>query len=383
MEINKYKLLREKIKNKDFEGKNKTLDKFLYFFSWIGNTGSIFFAYFLVFPNFLTAISGNLIEGNFASYFSAFLTILVLIIFELIKREVLSNSSFDLIKNKYKISKKFVGWFLFSISLISVSFYFSLNGAINFASTSKEKNIVFEKKINNKIDSVTLLYNQKKIKYENDNILLRKSNSELRDKITDTPINYRTIRKELNDLVESNFNIIQLNNKQIENLNNELNDKIFELKNILSKEKNDNKSEDIDGILLFLIISTSIELIIILGVFFRQYYDYNTYLTNYSKIEDSVIKNERYIILLKFLYKNGTLSQGEKIIGISKLQDLVTKNSKIPSSNKFVANFINDLTIMGVLKLEGKRRYIAKSYDDALKEIENFDNNLKLLENLK
>ena len=383
MDINKYNVLREKIKNKDFEGKNKTLDKFLYAFSWIGNAGSIFFAYFLVFPGFLNAISANLIEGNFATYFAAFLTIIVLAIFELIKREVLSNSSFDLIKHKYRITKKFVGWLMFSLSLISASFYFSLNGAINFASTSNEKNIVFEENIDNKIDSLTLQYDQYKQQYQKDNTSLRESNVQLREKITSTPLNYRTVRKELNDLVEANLNTIELNNEQINNLNSELKEKILELKNNLNFQKKENKTSDIEGILLFLIISTSIELIIILGVFFRQYYDYNTFLINQSKIEDIIIKRERYTTLLKFIYNNGSLSQGEKITGVSKLQELVAKNSKIPSSNKFVKIFIDELTIMGILKLEGKRRYIAKSYEDALKEIEKFDENLRLLENLK
>jgi len=382
MDINKYNILREKIKNKDFEGKNKTLDKFLYAFSWIGNAGSIFFAYFLVFPGFLKAISANLIDGNFAMYFASFLTVIVLGIFELVKREVLSNSSFDLIKNNYKITKKFVGWFLFSLSLISASFYFSLNGAINFASTSKEKNIVFEENIDNKIDSITIKYDKFKEKYEDDNSLLREANVKLRNKIIETPNNYITVRKELNKLVNANLNTIELNNEQINSLNKELDQKISILKNELNNQKKENKSNDIEGILLFLIISTSIELIIILGVFFRQYYDYNTFLINQSKIENIIIKRERYITLLKFLYKNGSLGQGEKIIGISKLQELVAKNSKIPSSNKFVKLFIDELTIMGILKLEGKRRYIAKSYEDALKEIKKFDENLRLLENL-
>ena len=51
MDIKKYDTLRNKINKKDFEGKNKSLDKWLYRFSFFGNIGSIFFAYFLVYPS--------------------------------------------------------------------------------------------------------------------------------------------------------------------------------------------------------------------------------------------------------------------------------------------------------------------------------------------
>ena len=60
MDLKKYDELRNKIHTKDFEGRNKSLDKWLYNLSFLGNVGSIFFAYFLVSPALNKAISTNL-----------------------------------------------------------------------------------------------------------------------------------------------------------------------------------------------------------------------------------------------------------------------------------------------------------------------------------
>jgi hypothetical protein len=70
MDLKKYGELREKIKTKDFEGNNEGLDKWLWRFSFIGNMSSIFFAYFLVYPALLKAITLNFITGNWLKFLS-------------------------------------------------------------------------------------------------------------------------------------------------------------------------------------------------------------------------------------------------------------------------------------------------------------------------
>lgn len=383
MDINKYSTLRNKVKNRDFENKYKKLDKFLYVFSWFGNAGSIFFAYFLVFPAFFKAITANLSSGDISIYISMFLSIIVLGVFELIKREVLSNFSFDFVKNKYDLTKNAIGWLLFSTGLIGASFYFSLNGAINFADTSKKENTSIEYNIDSQIDSLTNLYVDYKKPFQQDNQSLRESNVALRQKIEDTPLNFRTVRNELQNNIDKNLSVIESNDIKINDLDNELNLKIVELENELQKQKEENENEGVENIIVFLVISTSIELIIILGIYFREYYDYSVFLKNESELEDIMIKRDRYYTLLKFLYKEGSVSQGEKILGISKLKEIVAEKSSIPSSSKFVDTFIQDITYMGILELSGNRRYTKVSYEEALNRVEKFDDTLRLLENLK
>jgi hypothetical protein len=383
MNLSKYKKLREKIKNKDFEGKNGQLDKILYISSWIGNIGSIFFAYFLLFPALFKAISTNLFDGNIATYLAGFLTVLTLCMFELWKRKILTNTSFDLIVHKYKVTKKFFGLLLSGLALISASFYFSLNGAINFATTSEGKNDVIEQTSVNETDSLTQLYITYKQPFVDDNASLRKANVDLREKILSTPNNFRTVRNDMQKLVDANIVVIGLNDVKISGLNDELQAKILALSDASAKTKEENENKDFEGILLFLILSTCIELIIIVGVFFREYYEYNSYLINESDLEDTMITRDRYNTLVKFLFKEGAVGVREPIMGVSKLKEIVSKRSNIPSSNKLVDTFISDITYMNIVQLEGKRRYTACTYEEAIKKIEKFDDTLRLLEKLK
>ena len=81
MDLKKYDKLRNKINTKDFEGNNKGLDKWLWIFSFIGNISSIFFAYFLVFPALLKAITANFVTGDWGTVLAFGLTLIFLSIF--------------------------------------------------------------------------------------------------------------------------------------------------------------------------------------------------------------------------------------------------------------------------------------------------------------
>lgn len=382
MDLNKYSELRDKIKSQDFETKNKDVDTWLNIFSYVGNIGSIFFAFFLVFPALLLAISANLVQGDASTYLAGFISILILSGFELLKRKVLANLSFDIVKNKFKIHKSLIGWSIFSIGIVGASFYFSLNGAINFASTSKDVNIEIENVANTQIDSINQVYQERKQTLIDDNNGYRESNQEYRDKIADTPLNYRTVRNELQDLVDSNNESITDNDTRISNIDKELNSEIKKLQTEQESEQSENEDKDISNILLFLIISTSIEFIIILGIYFDKYYDYNVYLTNIAEMETTHKKRDRYRTLIKFIFKEGMIGQDQKILGKTKLLTLIKERSSIASPNKFLDSFLNDMEYLGIIKLNGTRRYTAVTYQDALEKIDKFDDTLRLLEKL-
>lgn len=382
MDLNTYSELRDKIKSQDFETKNKDVDKWLNVFSYVGNIGSIFFAFFLVFPALLTAISANLVQGDTSTYLAGFISVLILSGFELLKRKVLANLSFDIVKNKFKIQKSLIGWAIFSVGIVGASFYFSLNGAINFASTSKDVNVNIENAANSQIDSVNRVYQERKQTLIDDNNSYRESNKEYRDKIADTPLNYRTVRNELQDLVDNNNESITDNDIRITGIDNELKSEIRKLQTKQESEQAENEDNDISNILLFLIISTSIEFIIILGIYFDKYYDYNVYLSNIAEMESTHKKRDRYRTLLKFIFKEGMVGQDQKILGKTKLLELIKERSSIASPNKFLDSFLNDMEYLGIIKLNGTRRLTAVTYQDALEKIDKFDDTLRLLEKL-
>ena len=382
MDLNKYSELRDKIKSQDFETKNKDIDTTLNVFSYIGNIGSIFFAFFLVYPALLKAISANLLQGDLSTYLAGFITVLVLSGFELLKRKVLANLSFDIVKNKFKIHGSLISWLVFSLLIIGASFYFSLNGAINFASTSGEKNEIVEVNMQSEIDSITNVYNQRKQVLIDDNDSYRESNRQYRDKIAETPLNYRTVRNDLQKLVDANNESIDENDTRIAALDDELSGVVKGIEDEQTQKQTANEDEDISNILLFLVLSTSIEFVIILGIYFDKYYDYNVFLSNAADLETIFKKRDRYKTLIKFIFKEGMLGQDQPIIGKTKLLDLIKEKSTIVAPNKFLEGFLNDMDYLGILKLNGKRRYTATTYTEALEKIDKFDDTLRLLEKL-
>ena len=203
MDFKRYDELRKKMKTKDFEGNNKGLDRWLFLFSFIGNVGSIFFSYFLVFPGLLKAISINLVDGFWATALSILFTIVFLTAFEIIKRFFIRSFSASYVSNHRKFKFKNVSWLMVSVAIIVLSFYLSLVGSKNLASTSEKTNILAESEVVTQRDSLTVTYENQKQVYLDDNEALRVINNDLRQKLAETPVTYRTIRNDYQTSIDS------------------------------------------------------------------------------------------------------------------------------------------------------------------------------------
>jgi len=380
MNINKYEKLRKKIVEHGFESKYKSLDKWLFGSSFFGNIGSIFFAYFLVFPALIKAITTNLTTGGFGLFLGVSASIIILTLFEYIKRIVLTNFSFDIVKKDVAQSML---WLVFSIAIIGASAWFSIKGAVNFASTTNKYTTVMDSTYSARIDSVTHDFDTKIAPYRVDNDTLRKKNDQLRQLLIETPLNYRTVRKEYNVIINDNLIVVEKNNEIITNLENGKKNIRSSLDDEKVKMIAEYKISVESDQTLFFIIAFSIEIIIILGIYFRQYYDFHIYLIHEKDLEEIYRKINNYKLLLKFIYKNGEIGIGDQVIGAAKLKEIVKDTANIPTPNKFIETFITEITYIGIIRLEGRKRYVNISYLDAIKKIENFDNNVKILENLK
>jgi len=383
MDLKKYDQLRSKIHTKDFEGNNKSLDKWLYRLSFLGNIGSIFFAYFLVSPALNNAITTNLKESwGFA--LALIITIIILISFEALKRLLIRNFSFSLVKNKLKILKtKLLGWLIFATAIVCLSFYLSLNGARNFASTSVEKNIIAKTDLSSQIDSLSNFFEQKKSIYQIDNEDLREVTANLRKTMSETPTNYITVRKNYQTNIDKNTEIINDNEGRIGVIDEELQLAVAELRQEYISEADQNMREDVRNIWLFILISTSIEVLIIVGVYFREYYDYNLYIANESHLEGIYLKRDRYKLMLDYIYEEGKAPVNTRLMAESKIVELVSENSRIQDPKKFVKSFLFDMEKLDIFVVSGKRRIINATYQDALNVIDKFDDALRILENLK
>lgn len=384
MDLKKYDELRKKIHRKDFEGNNKSLDNWLYKLSFLGNVGSIFFAYFLVNPALHKAISVNLISGNWGVILALIITIALLISFEAIKRLLIKNFSFNVVKNKFKVKQgKLLGWLIFSIAIVSLSFYFSLNGARNFASTSFQKNKLAQSNLNTKIDSIVDEFNEQKSIYVIDNQNLRDVNDDIREKYAETPLNYRTVRSEYQESIDKNTELIRDNQERIDQLDEEQQQAVTELRQSYLSTTNQNEKDDIRNIWLFILISTSIEVLIIIGIYFREFYEYNLFVANEERLEKVYQKRDRYRAMLEYIYREGDAQPGERVLGAQRLIDLVSENTRISQPKIFVENFLRDMENLDIFVVEGKRRNLNATYQEALSVIENFDDALRILKNLK
>lgn len=383
MDLKKYDELRQKINTKDFEGNNKGLDKWLWRFSFIGNISSIFFAYFLVYPALLKTITLNFVTGFWGTAIAFLFTLIFLTIFEITKRYLIKNFSSDFVAGKRKLNASIIRWMIVSIGIVALSFYLSISGSKNLATTSIFKNEIAETEISAESDSTLILFENKIRIYENDNEALRSVTNELRQKLAETPLNYMTARREYQVSIDKNIEVIESNQKEIDKLKSDLNERISQYSTELSQAKTENQSEDNKIILLFLVIVIFNELIIIGGVYFREYFEYRLYEINHQRFEKIYQKKDRYRALLNFVYGGGKLTTGDKVIPGLELKSIVAEKTNIQNSNKLVDEFLQDMDRLGIFATTGKRRHVAATYDEALNVLENYDDTFRALENMK
>ena len=378
MELKKYDTIRKEIKKMDFEGKFKQLSDWLYLFSFVGNVGSIFFAYFLIYPIFNDAISHYIQTDSTNIIISSIFTVLILFMFELTKRIILKNFSFDFVKERFKIKEfSIISWLIISLGFIVLSFYFSINGAMKFA----DNTIVVEQQINKdlvfKQDSVKSVY-QKRINEEESNIQqLKDLNIALLNKITTS-----NFISAIQSSIDKNNKEIEKYGNNVDKLKEELKSKINEFKiekdNSLNKTINDNNI----SILVFILISSLIELLIIGGIYFKSYYDLTVFRKNEPHLENFLKKRDQYLVLLSYIYKKGKLTIGDVIIGVNRLKETL-KDNNIQNVNKLVTSFYSDLEYNNIIKTEGKRKYFVVDYEKANEIITNLDDTVDILNKLK
>jgi hypothetical protein len=383
MDLKDYDKLRNKINVKDFEGNNKILDKWLYGFSFVGNIGSIFFSYFLLYPALLKAININLVTGFWGTALALMFSITFLTIFEIIKRYLFRNFSSDYVANNKKITGPIAAWFGVSAAIVLLSFYLSLVGSKNLASTSVKQNIVATVQVDVQKDSLAVQYERKKHTYEVDNQALRTINNDLRNTLSQTPVGWVSVRRDYQSSVDKNAKIIENNQFEINRIDAQLTQRVTELKSGLNTKIADNATEDTKNIVLFIIIAIFAEVIIIGGVYFREWYEYNLYVINQQKFEKIYQKKDRYKALLAFVYREGKLLPGDQVMPGQELKEIVAEKANIQNSNKFVDEFLRDMENLGIFNTVGKRRMIASTFVEAQNIIEHFDDAYRVLENIK
>ena len=361
MKINEFKKLEEKINGQNFNQGYKNINMVMLFLSIFGHFASIFLAYFA-----LSKVLGGVIENNPAVVFIASLVMLGGL--ELLKRDIFDKFSVQYLKVK-AFTKDVLPLFILSITIIGVSFYASIHGAQEFSSKSdvieKDKKEI----INQFSDSLTKVYNVKIAQIDTE-IKSDKSKIDVKDKEqTDLEAIQpptRSAKQRIKDLKDEKTvlreDIIKLEG-DINVVKKELATKIKEHETEVGAETEDKKKDNSSNSLAFVLISTLIELIILAGVYFNEYYKFRSYREFRDKIEKdpNYQKWMLYDQVLDILYTEDTkmnqkLPSNKGIIDMCKVSDIIV----LP---KDITDFLKVMAGLGIIKVSGSSRYINKQRD--------------------
>lgn len=361
MNLSDFKKLEEKVKDQDFYKSYKNIDSVMFYLSIFGHLASIFLAYFLVFTILSTAITNPIVAG--------FSTVILLTGLELLKREIFDKFSLQQIKTG--ITKAIAPLLISSLLISSISFYATISGAKEFASKDKEIEIQAEEKVDQFADSLKNVYGVKisqietEIKSSKDKIdnkdkeqteieSMQPLNRQQRNRVAD-------LKKERNELKAD----ITKYESDIKSLKEELGAEIKEHEDEVSSKASEAKDENKSNTLFFIILSTLIEIVIMAGVYFNEYYKYKSYHDFKNKIEKDPNYNNwiLYSSVLDVIYTEET-KINDKLPNLKNILDLC-RIQGIGLLPKDIQSIVKVMSSIGIFRSTGSSKYIAKSKETA------------------
>lgn len=349
MKISEFKKLEKKITNQDFNQEYKTINMVMVALSYFGHIASIFLAYFML---------SKILEGSIDNKIVVDISSIVILGgVEILKRDIFHKFSILYLKVK-SLTKDVMPLFFLSILIIGISFYASINGASEFHSESSGKD-----KIENKND--TLMSNQSNVIKEKYLFQIREQDSIY--KSNDSKISMFDKRKRLTDIEKTNKDDWKKNRDAAKSekdklklkMDSEIEDSNKNIKSDTEKEKEKNSK----NALSFIILSTLIEIVILAGVYFGEYYKYRSYREFRDKIEKdpNYQKWMLYNEILEITYTEDTkmnqkLPSNKGIIEMCKVNEIIV----MP---KDMINFLKTMANLGIIKVSGSTRYVNKQRD--------------------
>lgn len=373
MKLSEFKKLEESIKEQDFSKSFKNINKVMFFLSIFGHISSIFLAYFLLSKILSGAISDNPILVSISS-------IILLSGLELLKREIFDKFSLQQIKYKSVFKSDVLPLMIVSFIIVSISFYSSIKGAQEFSTKSKEIDTNVESNVKVYEDSLRLLE-------KNEVVTLKTKLESLEKKIDDKDQEQTELQNQTELNRQSKTRIKDLKN-QIKDLNLEKTTLKAEIDTIQKRTERkivgykkqeeskgiEKKTENKDNSFFFVMISTLIELVILLGVYFNEYYKFRSYSDFKDKIEkdDNYQKWYNYNQILNVIF-NKDSKINDKLPSMKTIQELCKVNG-IVFLNKDLVSAFKMFTSLGVIRSAGNSKYIAKSKETAIDLLKNHFN---------
>jgi len=335
MKIDKFNRLKLKLEVFKLEQNYMTLDRILYYFSFLGNIFLIYFGYF-----FVKSVT-NSIPALFP-FQDIFFTIFVglfLTGYELTKRFTLEQFFTTTLQVKRVTGGIFVAGMICCF-LIAGSFYLSIKGAHRLVDTSET--------IVAKTDSTISLQRDSIAKYYDNEIAYYRSQ----------PGRKQADRESKSRKVDS---LQQAKDVKIQQL-----EKKTETKASTAMDKNMENSS------AFLFITIFLEMIVLIGVGFDAFYTLGSYEETKKLLQTPKFKQlELNLKLLKLYYQNGKKVVGDQTLSFNKFQSLV-QTQKIDASQKDLKTFIVLCQELDIVKeFRGRKKEFMITYQEAKDLLEN------------
>jgi hypothetical protein len=334
MKLVRYFKLKNDLETFNFEKSFNSLNKTLYYFSFLGNIFLVLFSYFFI--KDITNTIPILFTGQ-GIFFSIFI-VLFMIGYELFKRFSFQQLTSTILRSR-KITTNIILGILVSLLLISGSFYLSLNGSHRLIDTKENVQIATDSSIIKQTDSLAKYYNNE-IQFYRSQPSKTKTDRQYRDSIV---ASLQKTKDEKIQLIESK--IISRSNSKL--------DKI---------QEND---------LAFIMMVFFLELIILVGVGFNAYYVWTSYDEMKQILATPKFKQlEINLRLLKLFYQNGRKKEQDLIISKSKLLSL-SNTSKIASNQKEINDFLALCSELEIISGQRRKKVYNMNYEKAKELIEN------------
>ncbi len=368
MNFNDYKKLKEEVKNKDFFSNYRGLTKILFYASFVANIFSIVFAYFHA-----DKILKQAITTQSPSTLAIALIICVLILsgLEFFKRYLFDKFSLAFIREKFKFNGTEIKVLALSAMVcISISFYLSLNGARSYAAKTDEIKETTEITVKTYQDSTTTLYDNKISKLDSASEFLSKKKLDYEEKSDDATT--QRDKKYYREQIKENQALIEKNDAKIKELKKERNDLLTNHKESTENKANESISSNADNSIRFLIFSTIIEVFIIIGIWFKNYYNHRGVTDFETKIQkDTKYKTfSQYNTLIDIIFSSDT-KIGDSIPYMAQLNKIM-KMSNADLTGKELEDASKILTHLNILQKKGNKKIIKVDKETAQEKIKDY-----------
>ena len=329
MKLEKFEKLKVRLEILRLEKNFFTLDRVLYYFSFLGNIFLIYFGYF-----FIKSITDTL--PNLFPYQNTFLAIFIALFltgYELTKRFVVEQFTIFALKSKSFTAGLFFG-LVVSLILIAGSFYLSINGAHRLVDNTETIVSKIDETASIKLDSVSKYYDKEILYYRTQ------------------PAKTRQDRKYRDSIVTE----LQISkDKKLAEIETKIQD---------GSKLNIDKNKENDTAFIFM--TFFLEFIIVLGVGFNSFYTVGSYNETKTLLATPKYKQiQLNLQLLKLYYQAGKKNSGDPVLSTSKFQSIV-KNQKIGCTQSEVKNFIVLCFELGITKeIRSRKKEYQVSYEDA------------------